>query len=239
MSTRLAALEGAAPHATLSALRENIDRIDDALLALMEERLDCSLAVASLKGKDEGEKQLYLRPEREQQIIDRLAARARLLRPDGIADIWRALMSVSLQAQQKVELAIHAERRAVLVTDSARRRFGNSARLESAATAAQALARAQARDAIAIIELNPMSDWWTFREDHQGLVLFDTLRDKRGGIVAVAIGRVPRENLPPTDDILMVRTASELRERTEAGDPIRALAMHGDERLCLLEGSGR
>lgn len=240
MSSRLAVPpEEAASRPSLDDVRADIDRIDGELLRLIEQRLDCALLVASLKEQSGDQKQLHLRPDREQQVIDRLSADARLLKPHAIADIWRAVMAVSLQAQQSIDLAIHAERRAVLVTDSARRRFGNAARLEAAATPGQALARARTRDAIAIIELHPMSDWWTFREDHRGLVLFETLRDERGGIVALAIGRVPRAHLPPTDDILMVRTSAELRERAEAGEPIHCLAMHGDERLCLLEGSAR
>ena len=223
---------------TLASVRSEIDRIDGDLLDLIERRLACSFRVAELKEADDYP-QLHLRPDREQQIIDTLSRQAERLTPDAVSDIWRALMAVSLQAQQHVELQINADRRAVAVTDAARRRFGNAATLEAAATPQRALERAREHDAIAVIELDPLSDWWTFKQEHAGLVLFDTLRDKRGGIVALAIGRVPRESLPPTDDLLMVLTRDMLRERLELGETIAVLAMHGEQRLCLAEGAMR
>ena len=48
----------------LDALRSEIDRIDDALLELVEQRLAASLAIAARKDAD-GDRLLKLRPRRE------------------------------------------------------------------------------------------------------------------------------------------------------------------------------
>jgi chorismate mutase len=62
-------------HESLEALRREIDRIDDSLLDLIEQRLAASDSVAALK-QSEGDGRLKLRPAREAAVLTRLVERA-------------------------------------------------------------------------------------------------------------------------------------------------------------------
>ena len=72
-------------------------------------------------------------------MIDRIAGRAEGMPATAVANIWRALMGVSLEAQKPMEIAVHTEQQPVPVTDQARLRFGCSARLIAAGSPAEAL----------------------------------------------------------------------------------------------------
>ena len=95
---------------TLDGLRHEIDRLDDALLDLIEQRIAASGAIARLKQSAPGGR-LNLRPRRQAAIVERLARRARHASPALIAHVWRELMSHSLQAQVRTEFVLGASRR--------------------------------------------------------------------------------------------------------------------------------
>lgn len=218
------------PVPTMEKVRADIDRIDDALLDLMEQRLERSEMVAELKrNSDSG--LINLRPDREQDVIERLADRAQRMPRQAVATIWRALMAVSLEKQKPMDIVIHTEQQPVPVTDQARLRFGCSARLIAAGSPAEALERARTREAVAVIELNPLSDWWVVLYDDPQLAIFDCLHDARGRVSALAVGRIAPEHIRPTVhfDIL---DEEGLRQRIDTGEPIHPLATSGKLRLC-------
>ena len=67
----------AANHRTIDTLRQEIDTLDEELLALIEKRLDLAASIASAKSEDvtdEDSDELLLRPAREASIIARLDA---------------------------------------------------------------------------------------------------------------------------------------------------------------------
>jgi chorismate mutase/prephenate dehydratase len=215
----------------LQTLRTEIDRIDARLLELMEERLMCSDAVAASKGTEESD-QLRLRPAREQQVIERLRSRATRMPAPSITAIWRELMGINLQAQQATHIVIHCPQQPVLVTDQARLRFGGAAPIVSAGTPQDALDRARNREAIAVIEFSPLSNWWVELFHDEALTIFDCLRDKHGRIVALVIGRVAARHVT-SDTSFLVLGDGALRRRTGAGDKVQTLALCGNLRLCV------
>jgi chorismate mutase len=223
-----------APGLDLQILRTEIDRIDARLLELMEERLTCSDAVAASKGH-EGADQLRLRPAREQQVIERLRTRATRMPAASITAIWRELMGINLQAQQATHIVIHCPEQPVLVTDQARLRFGGAAPIVSAGTPQDALDRARNREAIAVIEFSPLSNWWVELFHDEALTIFDCLRDKHGRIVALVIGRVAAKHVT-SDTSFLVLGDGALRRRTGAGDKVQTLALCGNLRLCVSQG---
>lgn len=85
------------PEATLTGLRDEIDRLDDQLIELMIDRAHLVEEIGSLKGADGGP---VLRPGREAEILRRLLARARG-RWDGAAvtRIWREIVSAAVRQQ--------------------------------------------------------------------------------------------------------------------------------------------
>jgi len=212
----------------LQSLRSELDRIDDALLDLVEQRLSRSRQIGLLKRAGEGIS-APLRRRRESQIVSRLARRASTANPGEVATIWRALMGVSVQTQRMVAILVHAPDRGVEVTDASRRAFGCAAPLNEADGPEEALDRARRGDAIAVIELAPAEDWWTTLAEG-GLRLFELLRDRDGRPIAVAVG----QGIEPSEDILVL-TDAELRRRRDQGERYRTLSMSGAMRLCLAE----
>ena len=226
------------PAAGLDSIRTEIDRIDDALLMLIEERMAAAHAVAIAK-QSENTGRLNLRPARESQVIDRLAARSEAVPAEGVASIWRALMAVGLQAQARTEIVVHAAEQPVLVTDQARRRFGCSAPLLAACDPEEALDHARAREAVAVIEVTPLSGWWIALAGQSDLAIVDCLRDRWGAALALVVGRVGDADRAPGPRFEIVGEGS-LRTRLEAGEPIRPIAMCGHLRLCMVgEGAAR
>jgi chorismate mutase len=215
----------------LVTLRTEIDRIDTRLLELMEERLIASSAIAASKGREEQDR-LRLRPDREQQVIERLSRHAERMPRAAITAIWRELMGANLQAQQSTHIVIHCPQQPVLVTDQARLRFGGAAPIVAAGTPQDALDRARNREAIAVIEFSPLSNWWVELFHDESLTIFDCLRDKHDRIVALVIGRVAAHHLT-SDTAFLVLGEGSLRRRSHAGDDVKTLAICGNLRLCV------
>ena len=86
-----------APTPDLELPRAEIDRIDDDLLGLIEQRLAKAGVIAALKAKEQPNC-LRLRPDRERQLLDGVSARASRLPDPAVRTIWRELMRLSLQA---------------------------------------------------------------------------------------------------------------------------------------------
>jgi chorismate mutase/prephenate dehydratase len=217
----------------LASVRSEIDRIDQAILDLMEQRLATSIAIAELK-KDAETALLLLRPDREQDVLERLERRSERMPKAAIGVIWRELMALNLQTQRRMEIVLHAAQQPHLVTDEARRRFGCAAPIVVAASAEEALDRARNREAVAVIELIPLSNWWVELFDDKSLVIFDCLREN-GRISALTVGRIGRDSLARNLSFPIVSQES-LRRRIAEGEAIRPLAISGHLRLCISEG---
>ena len=176
----------------LALLRDRIDMLDEALLDLVEKRLAAAQSIAELKSASR-DGHLCLRPRREQEIVTRLAGRAALAPRPLVEALWRELMAYSLQAQVRTDLVLHGSDLPRL-TACVRQRFGSAAELRSAATVAEALAAAAAEEAVAIVALDEGADWIDTLD--KSLSVFDWLRDEQGEVVAVAVGRIPVEEMP-------------------------------------------
>lgn len=220
-----------APGADLAAIRTEIDRIDDHLLELIERRLSYVLAIAELK-RNTAAAALLLRPDREEAVLSRLADRAAALRHDTIGILWRELMGVSLQAQRRTELVLHATRQPIRVTDATRQRFGCAWPVVIAAEAHEALEAARTREAIAVIELDSQSRWWTELFDHPELMIFDRVVSEDGATLALAIGRLTEDSLPGGISYPIVSEVT-LQQRKVGGEDIQPLAACGHLRLCM------
>jgi chorismate mutase / prephenate dehydratase len=77
----------------LEELRKNIDKIDDNLLVLLNERMKWVQEVGHLKSK---EKSLIYRPEREKQILERLNSQNNgVLTPEAIEAVFLEIFAVA------------------------------------------------------------------------------------------------------------------------------------------------
>jgi chorismate mutase/prephenate dehydratase len=114
---------------TLSALRDQIDRIDDDLLALLNRRATLVLEVGAFKSRHAME--LYV-PSREKTIFERLAkANPGPFPTPAIRKVFREIISASLSLEHPMRVAFLGPR-ASFTHVSAMQQFGHSADLLSA-----------------------------------------------------------------------------------------------------------
>jgi isochorismate pyruvate lyase len=102
----LPADERAAPDATLGEVRDNIDRIDRALVALMAERLRHTRAAARFKAKP----QEVAAPARVEEVIAKIRALAEAhgLPPEIAEAAYRPLVAGYIADQQRLFARISA-----------------------------------------------------------------------------------------------------------------------------------
>lgn len=220
----------------LDALRAEIDRIDDELLALVAQRLSRTKAIAELKHSAD-RSTLLLRPDRERELLERLKRSSAGLPPFVVEAIWREIMACSLQLQQVTELALHAAERPGQMVDLVRHRFGCAAPLRLASSAEEALERARLHPAIAAIELSPGSncpgsDWWVGLAEPGTLAIFDWLVGRDDAVVGLLVGRCDESCRLP-DLSFAILSAEALDRRIASGEPIRELAASGERRLAV------
>ncbi|MBL8838070.1 MAG: chorismate mutase [Alphaproteobacteria bacterium] len=93
------------PADKLSALRRDIDRIDDAIHDLLMRRAKVVAEVRKAKGRGGA----VFQPAREAAILARLAARHRgALSMNTIAAVWRRIINAHTALQQPIEVAVAA-----------------------------------------------------------------------------------------------------------------------------------
>lgn len=167
--------------ATVSALRAEIDRVDDALLALVERRVELTAAMAALKA--DAPDRLRIRPRREAEVVGRLTRRARAAPPAMVEHLWRTLMSYGLRDQARMDLVLHAPGDRLALHAAVRTRFGPAPDLRWAAGEADALDAASREEAVAVVvRADP--------PDLRGTSLTAFERLDLGDATAYAIGRV-------------------------------------------------
>lgn len=113
---------------SLAQLRAEIDRIDDELLSLLEQRVAIGRRVAAAKGDAAGP---YLRPGREAAILRRLRAESSDDLPTATLErIWREILGANLARQVDPLTVVYAPEGAEAIFDLARDRGGAVTRIE-------------------------------------------------------------------------------------------------------------
>jgi chorismate mutase/prephenate dehydratase len=116
----------------LDRLRERIDRIDEELLRLLNERACCAEEVAGVK-RNEGDPNFY-RPEREAGILRQVRARNPGPLPhDAVVRIFREIMSECLALEQPLTVA-YLGPEGTFTQLATRKHFGQAAALRPLAS---------------------------------------------------------------------------------------------------------
>ena len=118
----------------LSDIRIRIDRLDDELLELLRQRAE--LAICAGKTKKSGS--VFLRPEREAEIIRRLSKQGGVLPDASIAAIYREIISACLAGERAQRIA-YLGPQGTYSYDAARKHFGHAAEFLPAKTIAAVL----------------------------------------------------------------------------------------------------
>ncbi len=122
------------PSAELARLRQEIDAIDEEIVALLNRRAAAALAVGEVK-RETG-RSLYA-PEREREVYERLARLNRGPFPtDALQNVYREIMSASLALEQPVQVAFFGPK-ATFTHQAAVQQFGSSAHYVAARTIAE------------------------------------------------------------------------------------------------------
>jgi chorismate mutase len=138
-------------HSALSALRSEIDSIDDCILDLLEQRYAVTQRVSVAKTMASSDA-LPIRPQREQAILERLATKAVNVPSDDIAHIWRSILTLSARSQKAYRVILWSpEGTRFALAALAASRFGSAVPIEWAESAKEAVEMAQAGDAILLM----------------------------------------------------------------------------------------
>lgn len=119
--------------ADLARLRQEIDAIDEQIVALLNRRAAVALAIGEAK-REAG--RAFYAPEREREIYERLARLNRGPFPtDALQNVYREIISASLALEQPVEVAFFGPK-ATFTHQAAVQQFGSSAHYVPARTIA-------------------------------------------------------------------------------------------------------
>lgn len=173
----------------LDVLRRDIDWIDDQILDLLEQRYAVVKRVAWAKTKD-AEQALAVRPTRQANILKRLSARATYVPASDVAQIWRAILSLSAHHQRAYEVVVSGSASAKLpLLTLAAARYGEGIPIHWVEERDEAVGRALRGEAILMI---PAEEW--AKAEALGL---DLIGQHATGCIeqpwALELGRISRE----------------------------------------------
>jgi chorismate mutase / prephenate dehydratase len=145
----------------LASLRNEIDRIDNAIHDLLMERAQVVEKVRAAKGS-EG---IKLRPGREAEVLRRLIARHTGPFPKGaVVRIWREVMSAYLKLQGHLAMAVYMPEPGVGYWDLARDQYGSQTPMTQHSSVRGVINAVQTGDAaIGVLPVPNLSDsdpWW-------------------------------------------------------------------------------
>ncbi|MGH7299945.1 MAG: prephenate dehydratase [Candidatus Rokuibacteriota bacterium] len=113
--------------------RSRINNLDEEILKLLSQRGTAALQIGELKRQQDLP---YFIPEREAQVLDRLAALNQgPLGPEALRAIWREILSASLALEHPLPVA-YLGPAGTFAHQAATRRFGSSARFQPVRTIA-------------------------------------------------------------------------------------------------------
>lgn len=201
------------PESELDALRREVDRIDDAAVELLAERLHVVRSIAALKNRAAAGRPA-IRPGREAAILRRLVAQADGRFPAAtLVRMWRELLAATTRAQAPLNVAAYVPTGWPELWDLARDHFGSTAPIQRAVDAAHAVRLIGVGEAdLAVLPLpNGDDGWWTDLADQSPRIVarlpFVAGPD---GIGALVLGATPPDASGDDLSLLLLETASGL-----------------------------
>ncbi len=114
--------------AELEELRQEIDRIDDSIIELLNQRAEVALHVGEIKAASS--QRAYV-PERERQVLQRLTHKSKGPLPaESLTLIYKEIISASLALERPLEVA-YLGPEATFTHEASKRHFGMSAHLRA------------------------------------------------------------------------------------------------------------
>ena len=180
----------------LTALRHEIDLIDDQLLELFERRLAIAASVGKAKDAPHGP-HTKLRPDREQTVLGRVLSQCRPENAEAVSGLWREIVGWGLARQGTLQVQVWAPNDPTRAFDGARQRFGMAADIRMVRDPQAALAFAAEGHGVAVLAINTDDAWWVgLRREWSGLSVFDGFGLGGGQPTALAVGKIDPPALP-------------------------------------------
>ena len=160
--------QGLTQDEALTQVRDEIDRIDQEIHALLNKRAECAQRVADIKHHFGANSPVFYRPEREAQVLRKAMQRNQGPLPDHeIARLFREVMSVCLAHEQRMNVGFVST--SELDTEQAAlKQFGHSVEPIAFASAAETLqSLAQGSLHYAVLSVNSLSEVLSLLVSHQ------------------------------------------------------------------------
>lgn len=194
----------------INDVRVEIDRVDNALLGLMAERLELSKAVRRVKSG-----MRVWRPSREDSHVRTLAAATEDTPRPLVSRIWAELMSASLAMQGPMKLHVAMEGDSMGALALVRDRFGASIPTYTYPSSSSALAATYADPEGVAVLPSPggMHNWWTALGPNGAMPDMHILAGlPRSGYAnwPVAVAIATADILPSGDDDMVVLSKADV-----------------------------
>ena len=187
-------IEASPEHTALAALRQEIDLLDDELLALFQRRLAIAARVGQAKDAPVGP-HVKLRPDREQRVLDRMLSQAEPENTEAVESLWRQIVGWGLARQGRMKVQVWSPIEPTRAFDGARLRFGAAADMRAVRDPQAALKWASEGHGVAVLAVNAGDPWWTgLRREWSNLSVFDGFGGETPS--ALAVGRIDPAALP-------------------------------------------
>jgi len=179
----------------LSALRYEIDTIDDQILELFERRLSIAAQVGKAKDAPTGP-HTKLRPDREQAVLARLVGKAQPQNKEAVSALWREIVGWGLARQGRLQVQVYAPIDGARAMDAARTRFGAAADIRVVYDARTALSHAAEGKGVAVLSVNGDDAWWIgLRKEWSMLSVFEGF-GPNDTPTSLAVGKIDPSALP-------------------------------------------
>ena len=228
------------PVLDIAQVRQEIDRVDKALLQLIAERLELAAAVRRAKSGVR-----LWRPSREESHVRELAATIADTPTRLVSTIWAELMSSSIALQGPMKLHVSLAGDTLGVWTLVRDRFGAALPMQSYPTTSAALAAAYAdEEGVAVLPAPAvMQNWWTVLGPEGAMPDMKIQAGlprtgARDWPSAVAVATA--ELLPSGDDDMLIIAPKSAEYsgailRAESGDKV-LLSVTGYHKICPIKG---
>ena len=186
---------------SIDALREQIDRIDDQLVALLNRRAKIVTRVAESKRKAN---QAFFRPAREKRVYQRVEALNKgPLRREDMRSIYREIIAACLTLEQPMRVACLGPA-GTFSHQAVREQFGDAA------------------DAVTLSSIGEVFDEVEHRRVHYGVV---PVENSTEGVVAATLDRFVSSNLRVKAEILL-RIDQCLMSKSGSADRVKRIVSH-------------
>ncbi|WP_312136881.1 chorismate mutase [Brevundimonas sp. BH3] len=188
-------VELTAEQMALSALRSEIDSIDDQILELFERRLAIAAQVGKAKDAPTGP-HTKLRPDREQAVLARLSGKAQPENKEAVSALWREIVGWGLARQGRLQVQVYAPIDGARAMDAARTRFGAAADIRVVYDAQTALSHAAEGNGVSVLSVSGDDAWWIgLRKEWSMLSVFEGF-GPNDTPTSLAVGKIDPPALP-------------------------------------------